>query len=297
MPAIKKILLPVDIAHPHEEVLPMLNELIPLNGAHVHLLYVREELPSMENALRSLGGPEDFQKEVEAKATAVLSTMAEQVKAFGANVTQEITAGPAAMMIEQVAKDEGYTVTVLPPGAKHGLDRYVLGRVSGKVVRHAPGLVLLLRADDTFKMNHVLIGVDGSEQSLGALRQAVAVFGLNERNVRVTVLNVVSVHPLMTMISPVSYISAIEGNLKMSGEAILAEAEKELVKLGVKNVEMKQLEGRTADKMMTMAKEENVSLIVVGALGKSSVEQFVMGSTSSSLAEHSACPVAVFKPR
>ncbi len=103
-------------------------------------------------------------------------------------------------------------------------------------MRHAPGTVLLIRPGTSAKIERVVIGLDGSDASLSALRGAVAQFDLVERNIPVTLVNVVSVMPIFKLISPISYISQVEGNLKMSGETILAEGDNILSQLGVKNV-------------------------------------------------------------
>jgi nucleotide-binding universal stress UspA family protein len=256
---------------------------------------VKEELPSMENSLRSLGGPDEFDQQVRAQAKKVLDSFESQLTKLGAKVTQEVAAGPAAMMIETIARDGSYAITVLPPGSKEGVERYFLGTVSSKVVRHAPGTVLLLRGEPSAKLARVLIGLDGSEQALRALEQSVDLFKLNEKSANITLVNVVSVHPIFTMVSPVSYMTLVEGNLKMSGEAVLAEGEKRLSDVGIKHAEMKQVEGNPADCMIKMASEVNANLIVVGAQGKGMIEHFLMGSTSTRLADHANCSIAVFK--
>ncbi|MGH9550588.1 MAG: universal stress protein, partial [Terriglobales bacterium] len=161
-----KILLPIDITHPHEEFFTLLDELIALPGTAVHLLYVREELPAMEHMLRTLAdSPEELNAQIDGKARAVLEQIKAKLEARGAAVTTEIVGGPAAMMIESVARDEGFKFTAIAPGSQATVDKFLLGRISAKVVRHAPGTVLLLRGDPQTKLSHVVIGLDGSEHS------------------------------------------------------------------------------------------------------------------------------------
>ncbi len=70
-----KILFPIDITHLHTESIAALNKLIPLSGSQVHLLYVREELPAAENFLRTLGGTEELEKQIDAKANSTFDTV------------------------------------------------------------------------------------------------------------------------------------------------------------------------------------------------------------------------------
>jgi nucleotide-binding universal stress UspA family protein len=298
MSANKRILLPVDVTHPHPEFIAQLNQLISLSGATVHILYVHEELPAMENMLRTLAhSPDEFDAKVKSEATKVLEQFSAEAQKFGATVTHEIVGGPAAMMIEAVAKDEKFELTALTAGSKPGIDKYLLGRVSSKVVRHAPGTVLLMRGEAQTKITNVVAGVDGSQESLAALQEAVQLFDLADKGIKVTLVNVVSVHPIFTMLSTVESATAIENNLKMSGEVLLAQAEELLSRLGVKNYEMKLKEGNPADGLLEAATECGASLVIIGSQGKGAVEHFLMGSTSTRLASHAQCPVAIFKNR
>jgi nucleotide-binding universal stress UspA family protein len=296
MPQPKKILLPVDVTHPHPEFLPLLNELVPLKEAQVLLLYVKEELPAMEHILRTLAHtPEEFDRLHSEQADKVLTEIKNKLEAFGAVVKTELVAGPAAAMIEAVARDEGYAITAITPGSPSSVEKFMLGRVSSRVVRHVPGMVLLLRGALPQKIENVIVGLDGSDQSLEAMRGAVSLFGLNDRNVKITLVNVISVTKLMTMISPIEYLSAIESNLRMAGDTLLAEGEKVLAQMGIKNVEMKLVEGQIAEQLIEVAAEIKPSLIVVGSQGRGAVEHFLVGSTSSRLASHAESPVAIFK--
>jgi len=296
MSANKRILLPIDVTHPHPEYLTQLNELISLSGTAVHILYVHEELPAMEHILRTLAhSADELDARVKSEATNVIEQFGAAAETLGATVTHEIVGGPAAMMIETVAKDENFALTGLTPGRKPGVDKYLLGRVSSKVVRHAPGTVLLMRGDAQAKITNVVIGLDGSEESVNALRQAVLLFDLVGKGAKVTLVNVVSVHPIFTMISTVESAAAIETNLKMSGDVLLAQGEEILSELGLKNYEMKLKEGNPADGLLEAATECGASLVVAGSQGKGAVEHFLMGSTSTRLANHAKCPVAIFK--
>ena len=110
MSANKRILLPIDVTHPHPEYLTQLNELISLSGTAVHILYVHEELPAMEHILRTLAhSADELDARVKSEATNVIEQFGAAAETLGATVTHEIVGGPAAMMIETVAK-AGYRI-------------------------------------------------------------------------------------------------------------------------------------------------------------------------------------------
>jgi nucleotide-binding universal stress UspA family protein len=156
-------------------------------------------------------------------------------------------------------------------------------------------MVLLLRGPLPEKIDHVVIGLDGSQPALDAMTMAAHLFSFHEKATKITLVSVVSISRVFTMFSPVEYVSALESNLKMTSEALLAEGEKVLAQLAIKNVEMKLTEGHTAEELIKVANELGAGLIVVGSQGKDAIKHFIMGSTSSTLATHANCPVAVFK--
>ena len=64
-----KILLPIDVANPHEELVDQLDKLIGLQSSEVRLLYVKEELPSLEHMLGTMANfPDDLSNQLTKKA-------------------------------------------------------------------------------------------------------------------------------------------------------------------------------------------------------------------------------------
>ena len=95
----------------------------------------------------------------------------------------------------------------------------------------------------------------------------------------------------------VLYISnGIYEELKDSHKKMLEEALGEIKK---KNPNLKTsaklAKGNAADRIIEMAKEENVDLIVVGSRGMSGVKRFFLGSVSHNVAHHCECPVLIVK--
>ncbi len=290
-----KILLPIDVQHPHEEVVDRLNTLVPLSSAQVHLLYVREELPAFEQLVETMGDfPEDWKHQIEKKINEVFDLLKAKLKTFGAEVTTEIVGGPAAMMIESVARDEGFEMIAIMPGSHSRVEQHLIGSTTSRVVGHAPGTVLILRSAAS-NLSNVVIGIDGSDAALQAAKKAVTLFNLVARNVKVTLVNVVSVTGVFKLISPVRFVAAIEENLVMSGEAALTKAQAELSEMGLKSVEIVLKNGDPADELIKVSTSINAELISIGAQGRSAVEKFLLGSVSTRVATFAKCSTAVIK--
>ncbi len=55
------------------------------------------------------------------------------------------------------------------------------------------------------------------------------------------------------------------------------------------------LEGHPADKILEFAEQEGVNLIVMGTLGRSGLDRFLLGSVAEKVVRHSKIPVMVVK--
>ncbi len=61
------------------------------------------------------------------------------------------------------------------------------------------------------------------------------------------------------------------------------------------NVESVILEGYPADKILEFAEQEGMDLIVMGTLGRTGIDRFLMGSIAEKVVRHSKIPVMVVK--
>lgn len=293
-----KILLPLDITNPIEPLIDQMMTLLPISAAEVHLLYVNEAWPAYENVLGSAGQfSDDWRNQVEVKAEARLAEAAARLEGKCLKVSKEIVSGPTAMMIETVARDENCDITVMMPGRHPAVEQFLLGSVSGKVVKHGPGTILIMRPleKNVDNLKNVLIGVDGSPNAKEAMMKAVKYFDLANRDVNVLLLHAVDVADPVKYFSPVEFISRIEQNLLMEGETYLADAKRMLSDAGVKRVDVALKEGKAASEVLAVAKSMPADLIVTGAEGRTAVQHFLLGSVSHRIAMAAPCAVAIVK--
>jgi nucleotide-binding universal stress UspA family protein len=54
--------------------------------------------------------------------------------------------------------------------------------------------------------------------------------------------------------------------------------------------------GRADDKIVSLAEEVGAGLVVMGSRGQGGIRRALMGSVSSSVIEHTHCPVMVVRP-
>lgn len=292
-----KVLLPVDIAHPHEDLADHVRWIIPMEGSQVKLLFVKELLPSYERLVSSMADfADDWTNKLDEKAESVLAPLRKRIEEAGAKVSSEIASGPPEHIIATVAKDENFDITVVAPGQHSNIERFFLGSTSSSVVKLTQGTVLVLRDHRGHeKLTHVVFGIDGTEESLHAIRTVAKQLQLAERKVKVTVLHAVSVPPMIAMFSPPEMAINLEKNMEMEGETFIADALKVLQDLGIQNPEPRQVLGEAAWELIRYAEHANAQLIVVGAGGGKLLEHALVGSVANRVVTHAKCSTAIVK--
>jgi len=147
--------------------------------------------------------------------------------------------------------------------------------------------------------NKILVPIDGSEQSYRALNIDM---DLAKRYLaKVTLVSVAqpyivtsqySPQPMLTPIPTTSY----DENIENAHKKILANAYDEAKKINSEiKISKKLLNGRPADKIIEIAKEDGFDLIVIGSRGLGGIKEFFLGSVSDRVADHAPCPVLIVK--
>lgn len=141
----------------------------------------------------------------------------------------------------------------------------------------------------------IVVGVDGSEESLRALRWAV-----DEGRLRRSVVQVVYVWHYPTASSWVDPygISSAYGLPEVDPEVERRRAEGRLAGLvakveGAGEVEEKLIEGHPAEALLFAA--HDAELLVVGSRGHGGFAGMLLGSVSQACVHHARCPVVVIR--
>jgi nucleotide-binding universal stress UspA family protein len=72
---------------------------------------------------------------------------------------------------------------------------------------------------------------------------------------------------------------------------------KDLGKIKGVNVESVLLEGNPSDELIRYAEENKMDIVIMGTLGKSGIDRFLLGSVTENLLHHSKVPVMVVKEK
>lgn len=139
----------------------------------------------------------------------------------------------------------------------------------------------------------ILVAVDGSENSLRALRAASEVS--YEREGKLVVMNAFHVPPeydslASQMADGSHFISRLGKQAQAKAEKLLKDA---LERVECPSAESKLVQGRPEKSIVEAAKELNATMVVLGNRGRGEVRSLLFGSVSHYVLHHAPCPVLV----
>ena len=145
----------------------------------------------------------------------------------------------------------------------------------------------------------ILVPIDGSEQSYRALNFAMDL--AKKYSAKVTLINVaqpnviIPVYSTQPTLAPIPTITFDE-NIENTHKKILSNAFDEAKKIDSEiKISKRLINGRPADKIIDVAKEDGFDLIVIGSRGLGGLKEFLLGSVSNRVADHAHCPVLIVK--
>jgi nucleotide-binding universal stress UspA family protein len=144
----------------------------------------------------------------------------------------------------------------------------------------------------------ILVAIDGSTHSEKAAAAGIEMARLY--GAAVTILYVIDISkenaPLGELLSkPVEDpFAAMRATLKEQGEEAIKRIEEMAKTTGVQ-AERKIIEGHPADTIIRVAEKENMNLIVIGYIGATGLERFLLGSVADKVVRNSKVPVLVVR--
>ena len=138
--------------------------------------------------------------------------------------------------------------------------------------------------------NHILLGVDGSQNALHAAKTA----GDLARTMKSNILRiVVAFDPVPSYLGEPNMQTAISARMK-EAETILQKALKSVGEIqGEVHTEI--LEGPPAEAILNVANTRKVDLVVMGSRGIGRLKGLLIGSQSQKVVQHAPCPVLIVR--
>lgn len=187
--------------------------------------------------------------------------------------------GPAAAVLAEMSRTAD--LVVVGTRSASALSRAVLGSVSSSLLHHAASPVVVVpepRAAGT-RPPRVVVGVDHSPESKVALRWAADAAARRG-------------WPLVPVFVHEAIFDEVTADLSL---AELEDHERAALRSAVGTfegvVEPEVLTGHAGEQLLGMVEPQD--LLVVGSRGRGGFTGLLLGSTSTSVAQHAVCPVAV----
>lgn len=227
---------------------------------------------------------------LEEEGRRIVDEAAAQARERGVDAVTEVTRGEPYREIVDYAEEGGIDLVVMPTHGRRGLERFLLGSTTERVVRRADAPVLTIRPDDDVDVTHpyrdVLVPTDGSDCANRALT-----IGVDVADAEDAALHLLSA--IATTALGVDVRTDIQMEmLEESAHELLDDAESVAETAGVE-VASKTVEYGPSIHQVILAyiEDHGADLVVVGTHGRTGFDRYVLGSVTEYLVRTSPIPV------
>lgn len=292
MTAPTMLLVATDLSAPARHAAQRAALLARASGAQLALVHVLEA-DALDELRRLFGADgEAMQARIRAEARESMSKLAAEIHdASGASAASEVLEGKALDAITARAASLAADLLVVGARGTGFMRHWLLGATAERLLRKTERPVLVVKQAPHEAYRSVLIAVDFSPWSLGAIRLALAV----APRARLAVLHAIEM--------------PFEGKMRVAGvddavirrhrDAARHDALGRLLQLASQAGLTSRrwtplaLHGNTATRILEQEEEVGADLIVVGKQGASAAEELLLGSVTKHVLARSRCDVLV----
>ncbi len=277
-----RILVAVDGS---ESSLNALRQTFPLARAEGSTIRVVAVVPPYEGELRLVGVRQNVAEMMSEPYVNALKDALELAEAAGVRVEANLEHGEPHEIIVELAEAQQCDLIVVGVRGCNPADQVLLGSMTARVIGYSHTDILVVPKDSSMGLNHILVSVDGSESSKGAMKSAIDFHRAYGSAVKV--IAVADVPPHIYGVDP-SVADVLIGKARKDLEEVTAAAEE----AGIR-VEPLLREGDPAEIITQLAQEMKSDLIVMGSHGRTGLRRLLMGSVTERVVGHAGCPVLV----
>lgn len=296
-----RILVPLDGSATAEQVLPYVQLLARQLPARVELLRVVEHLPPewMDWAIgaRSLQIAASMSSKAQEYVDGVAGSLAEK----GLAVSASIHGGDAASTIIDEAGKEPDTLLAMCTHGRTGVDRWLPGSVTQKVISLASSPLLVVRpvepetGEQEVDLQTIIVPLDGSVVAEQVIPHVVALarpLDLGVILVRVT-LPIEDYYRSLGM--PVAPNGDLSREIDTMTRNYFTRVQEKLRQEGITRLGVRILHGHPADAIIDFARETPNNLVAMTTHGRSGVGRWLLGSVASRVINHCGDPVLLVR--
>jgi nucleotide-binding universal stress UspA family protein len=280
-----EILFPTDGSDGADAVFDHVLEIADAHGSRVRVLNVADT--NQPSVLREGGDVVDVLKK---EGKRVVGDTADRARERGVSVITEVIQGEPHRTIVDYADSHGMDLIVMPTHGRRGLERFLLGSTTERVVRRAEVPVLTVKPDADSSVGYpyanVLVPTDGSDCAKAALATGVDV--VKEERASLHLLSVIDTMSLGVDVRSDIRIELLEE----SANEILEEASGFAEKAGIDPVsESVEYGASVYGAILSYIEDNEIDLVVVGTHGRTGFDRYMLGSVTEYLVRTSPIPV------
>ncbi|QIB74958.1 universal stress protein [Halogeometricum borinquense] len=202
----------------------------------------------------------------------------------------EVTSGEPYRKIIDYSETHEIDLVVMPTHGRQGLERFLIGSTTERVVRRADVPVLTIRPDDDGTITHpyqdVLVPTDGSDCANQALSVGVAV--ADAEGAELHLLSAIAIAALGVDVRVDIQMEMLEE----SAQQLLDDAATFAADAGVEPTSKAVEYGPSIHQtILTYLEEQDIDLVVVGTHGRTGFDRYLLGSVTDYLVRTSPIPV------
>ena len=266
-----------------------------LFDAEVHLLNV-VDVQAAAGIFDAGGVDRAFVERLEADGEAAIESIEAVADETDALQTALVRGEPADAILDY-AEEHGAELIAMGTHGRSGVNRYIAGSVTERVVRLAEVPVLTARADDGTSFagdyDEILVPTDGSEPAAAAIDHGLAI--AEAADARVHAVNVVDVGGLAAG-SEYARVGDLREHLRDAGERATEEIATRARDAGLDAVTAVR-EGPPAKTLLSYVDDKGVDLVTMGTAGRTGINRYLLGSTTERIIRHSDAPVLAVNAR
>jgi nucleotide-binding universal stress UspA family protein len=280
-----QILFPTDGSDGADAVFDHVLKIADAHGSRIRVLNVADT--NQPSVLRKGGDVQDVLKK---EGKRIVEDAADRAREQGVNVITEVIQGEPYKRIVDYADSLEIDLIIMPTHGRRGLERFLLGSTTERVVRRAEVPVLTVKPDTdssiSYPYGNVLVPTDGSDCARAALSTGVDVVKAERGS-----LHLVSVIDTMSLGVDVRSDVRIE-LLDESANRILEDAVDFAENAGITPVSETVKYGKSIHGgILSYIEDNDIDLVVVGTHGRTGFNRYMLGSVTEYLIRTSPIPV------
>lgn len=285
-----QILFPTDGSDGADVVFDHVLDLAITHDSTVHILNVADT--TQESVVQIRGNVIDL---LEREGEQVVQRAAAKAEERRVDTVTEVLQGQPYTTVVEYASARDMDLIVMPTHGRRGLERFLLGSTTERVVRRSEVPVLTIRPDDDSSIVHpyqdVLVPTDGSDCANQALALGVDV--ADAEGAALHLLSAIAIPILGIDVRPDIQMDQLE----RSAKELLTESAKFAEDAGVEVTSKTVDDGPSISKViLEYIEEHGVDLVVIGTHGRTGIDRYLLGSVTDYLVRTSPIPVLTVRP-